>query len=124
MAPGRRCAICDRSFRPNVRSRTHQHYCSRRCAKKAKRERDREHKRLYRDTGLGQEQRKRESQKRRERVGWAQYMRYWRRAEPDRRLAQERKRAQRYYERHRDAMVTKRRQQRAARKVAAQARSH
>ncbi len=122
MAEALRCAICGRCLRPDPRSARHQRYC-RRCRKKAKRAHDRAHKQLYRETGLGKEQRKRESQKRRERLGWADYMRYWRKADAVRSVRIDREAARRYYERHREAIVQKRRQQRAARKALQKARS-
>jgi len=124
VAPAPRCTICSRRFRPDVRSTRHQRYCSKRCYRKAKRERDREHKRLYRDTGLGREQRKRENRKLRDRLGWTEYMRYWRKADPRRAARQERKRAQHYYEKHRERILEKRRQQYAARKRLRKASSH
>lgn len=124
MGEVRRCALCGRHFHPERRNQKRQKYCSRRCAKKAKRDRDREHKRLYRDTGLGHEQRRRESEKRREQLGWAEYMRYWRKAEPDERAGQERQRQRRYYAKHRDEIVAKRRAQRAARRALRKACSH
>ena len=123
MARAPRCTICGRSFRPEPRSRHHQRTCSKGCRKKARRERDREHKRLYRDTGLGREQRRRESEKRRERLGWADYMRYWRKADAVRSVRIDREAARIYYRRHREAIVEKRRQQRAARKALQKARS-
>lgn len=123
MAVRRRCAVCHRWFHPDVRSVGHQKYCSRRCAKKAKRERDRLHKKRYRETGLGQQQRRRENRRTRERVGWAPYMRYWRKAEPATRAAQERERARRYYRTHREEILQKRRERRAQ-KRAERARSH
>jgi len=95
VAEPRCCAICGRWFRPDRRSRSHQRYGSRRCAKKAQRER----------------------------LGWADYMRYWRKAKPEERAAQERERAHSYYERHREAILEKRRRQRAARKALPKARS-
>ena len=119
----RRCAICRRRFRPDVRHRRDHKYC-RRCAKKAKRDRDRGHKKLYRDTGLGREQRRRESAKRRDVIGWARYMRFWRKAEPERRARQERARARLYYERHRETILAKRRAQRAAARPAGEPCSH
>lgn len=123
MAEPRRCAICGRSFRPGVRSRKHQRTCSKRCRKKGKRERDRLHKQRYRETGLGGEQRRRESGRRRERIGWAEYMRFWRKADGARTARQDREAAQRYYEHHREEILVKRRTKRAARKASARARS-
>lgn len=124
MAGAPRCAICGGPFRAHPCGRHHQRYCSRRCAKKAKRERDREHKRLYRETGLGREQRKRENRKLRECLGWAEYMRFWRKADPVCRARQERKRAQRYYAKHRERIREKRRQQYGARERLRKASSH
>jgi hypothetical protein len=107
-----------------VRSTQHQRYCSKRCYRTAKRERDCEHKRLYRDTGLGREQRRRENQRLRERLGWTEYMRYWRKADPVRTARQERKRAHRYYQKHGVRIREKRRQQYVARKRLRKASSH
>jgi hypothetical protein len=109
----RRCTICGKHFRPDPRARRQQRCCSRRCSKKLKRQRDRRHKQRYRETGLGKEQRKRENQTQRERLGWNDYMRFWRKAEPKERSHQERERARRYYQAHRDEILAKRRQQRA-----------
>lgn len=112
MATRPRCPICGRWFRPDVRSVGHQKYCSPRCSKKAKRRRDREHKKRYRDTGLGAEQRRRESTKRRNKADWARYMRAWREADPERRAKQARQQARQYYEKHRAQLLRKRRAQR------------
>jgi hypothetical protein len=89
----------------------------------AKRERDREHKKRYRDNGLGQEQRKRENARTRERLGWAEYMRYWRKANPRQRSKVNRAKCQLYYEQHREEILRKRREQRAAKKNRCSARS-
>jgi hypothetical protein len=124
VAEARRCAICGRVFRPKPRSRKYQKYCSRPCAKHAKRQRDRLHKQRYRETGLGREQRHRENERYRNDVGWAEYMRYWRKADARRTARQERQRAGRYYQRHREQIQAKRREQRAAQKALGKARSH
>jgi hypothetical protein len=93
-----------------------------------KRRRDRVHKRRYRETGLGKEQRRRESEKRREKIGWADYMRFWRKAEPKERARRERERARRYYHAHRDEILAGRRRQKAqkrsAEKSSPEAKSH
>jgi hypothetical protein len=44
-------------------------------------------------------------------------MRYWRKRDSDRTAVQERQRAQRYYEKHRDEILAKRRRHRAAQKA-------
>jgi hypothetical protein len=116
--------VCGRFFRPNVRSRRHQRYCSKRCARRAKRERDRQHKKHYRATGLGREQRRRENTRLRRKLGWAEYIRFSRRAKPFKAAARERARSRRYYQRHREQILAKRRAQRAARKAAQEACSH
>jgi hypothetical protein len=109
----RRQCPCGRFFRPDVRHRRTQKYC-RRCAKKAKRARDRLHKQSYRDTGLGREQRKRENAKLRAKPGWKESKRQRRKANSGVTSQQERERSRRYYERHHDQILEKRRQQRAA----------
>jgi len=106
-----------------ARHRRNRKYC-RRCAKEVKREYDRQYKQDYRAKPAGKEQRQRESHKRRARLGWSDYMRYWRKADSWRVAAQERARAKRYYARHRAQILAKRRAQRAARKAARQACSH
>jgi hypothetical protein len=65
-----------------------------------------------------------ENETTRERLGWTEYMRFWRKANPARRAAQERARAKRYYRRHRVAILAKRRCARAAHKAARTACSH
>lgn len=124
MARAHCCAVCGHAYQPEPRSWRHQRYCSKRCARKAKRERDRIHKQRYRETGLGREQRRRENERYRDQVGWTEYMRYWRKADSGRRAGQERKRAERYYERHREPILQKRRETRVAQKAAKKARSH
>lgn len=93
-----------------------------------KRRRDRIHKRRYRETGLGKEQRKKESSKRREAIGWDAYMRAWRKVEPKERARRERERARRYYHAHRDEILAGRRRQKAekrsANKSSSEAKSH
>ena len=114
---------CDQPLRVTARHRRNRKYC-RRCAKEVKREYDRQYKQDYRAKPAGKEQRQRESHKRRARLGWSDYMRYWRKADSWRVAAQERARAKRYYARHRAQILAKRRAQRAARKAAQQACSH
>jgi hypothetical protein len=108
----RRCTICGKYFQPDHRARRHQKCCSPACSKKLKRRRDRFHKQRYRETGLGKEQRRKEERRRRDKVGWKDYMRFWRKAEPKQRSRQERERAKRYYQAHRDGILAKRRKQR------------
>jgi len=114
----RRCAICGRFFSPEPRARLQQKCCSKKCSKKLKRRRNRQHKQLYRQTGLGKEQRRRENETQRDRLGWNDYMRFWRKATPEIRARQERERARRYYQAHRDQILAKRRQRRAAKRNA------
>ncbi len=123
MSQARRCAVCGRAYQPEPRSWRHQKYCSKECARKAKRQRDRKHKRSYRETGLGREQRRRESEQRCRRIGWAEYMRYWRKSDAARATQLNRAALRRYYARHRDEILRKRRQQQAAQKALAEARS-
>jgi len=120
----RRCCIkCHKRLRFDRSHRRNRKYC-RRCAKVAKREYDRQYKQDYRAKPVGKEQRRLENQRLRERLGWAEYMRYWRRAEPALRAPQERARAKKYYGAHRAEILAKRRAQRAARKAAQGACSH
>jgi hypothetical protein len=114
---------CGKRLRFDASHRRNRKYC-RRCAKQRKREYDQQYKQDYRDKPAGKAQRQRESRKRREQLDWATYMRFWRKAEPAVRAAQERARAKTYYERHRDEILAKRRAQRRARKVAERACSH
>ncbi len=65
-----------------------------------------------------------ENEATRERLGWDEYMRFWRKAKPERRAAQERARAKRYYEAHRAEILAKRHRERAAHKAARTAWSH
>ena len=123
MAVRRQCVACGKRLRFDRSHRRNRKYC-RRCAKAAKQERDREHKQRYRDTGLGREQRKRDNQRTRGRLGWNDYMRFWRKAEPKVRAKQERARARRYYEKHRADILEKRRRVRVARKRIRSACSH
>ncbi len=116
MAERRRCEVCDKLFVPDVRSRRHQKYCRPRCAKKAKSERDREHKKAYRGTGLGQEQRRRENRQQRERLGWPRYMSYVRKKHPEKTAALDQAAARRYYEQHREKILTKLRARRMRKK--------
>ena len=104
----KRCVICGKAFSPDRRSRLQQKCCGRRCSRRLKHRRDRVHKQRYRETGLGQEQRKRENKTYRERVGWNEYMRFWRKAEPKKRARKERERARRYYKKHKAEILQKR----------------
>jgi hypothetical protein len=114
---------CGRRLRFDASHRRNRKYC-RPCAKAAKRERDRQHKQAYRDTGLGREQRKRENRRTRDRLGWTDYMRFWRKADSYKTAARERARARRYYEAHRAEICARRRARRVAEKPAEKARSH
>ena len=75
--------------------------------------RDREHTKRYRETGLGREQRRRDNDRQRQRLDWRRYKRFWRNSDPGKTRRNERARAQRYYERHREQLLAKRRLQRA-----------
>ncbi len=114
---------CGKRLRFDPSHRRNRKYC-RLCAKQAKREYDRQYKQDYREKPCGKAQRQRENQRLRECLGWAEYMRYWRKADSWRVAAQERARAKRYYQRHRAKILAKRRAQRAARKAAQKACSH
>ncbi len=81
------------------------------------------HKQLYRATGLGREQRRRENEKLRERLGWVEYMSYWRKADSQRTARTNRGAARRYYAQHREQILAKRRARRAAQKALAKVRS-
>jgi len=109
----RACVICGKSFRPDPRARLQQKCCGPGCSKKLKRQRDKIHKKRYRLTAPGKEQRKRENKKQRQRIGWNEYMRFWRKAEPEKRLRQERERSSRYYQRHRQKILLELHQRRA-----------
>jgi hypothetical protein len=68
---------------------------------------------------------KREENRRyRKSVDWARYIRFWRKADPYRRQALERKRARRYYQRHAEQIRAKARVRRAGKKAADGSRSH
>lgn len=123
MAVRRFCVRCGKRLRFDVSHRRNRKYC-RRCAKQAKREYDRQYKQDYRAKPCGKEQRQRESCKRRARLGWSEYMRFWRKADSWRVAAQERARAKKYYHCHRATILAKRRAQRAATKAAQKACSH
>ncbi len=123
MASRRFCVRCGKRLRFDVSHRRNRKYC-RRCGKPAKREYDRQYKQDYRTKPCGKEQRQRESRKRRARLGWSDYMRFWRKGDPFRIAAQERARARRYYQQHRAEVLAKRRAQRAATKAAQKACSH
>lgn len=123
MAVRRLCVRCGKRLRFDVSHRRNRKYC-RPCAKQAKREYDRQCKQDYREKPCGKEQRQRENERLRERLGWAEYMRFWRKADSWRVAAQERARAKKYYHCHRTEILAKRRAQRAASKVAQKACSH
>jgi hypothetical protein len=110
------CVICGASFIPNPRSARQQKCCSKACSKALKRLRDKLHKQRYRETGLGQEQKKRENRATRKRLDWRRYKRFWRKADPYRRNAQERARAKRYYQKNKARILEKLRQKRAQKK--------
>lgn len=65
-----------------------------------------------------------ENRRYREHVDWARYIRFWRKADPHRRLALERKRARRYYQVHADEIRAKAKLRRARKKAVAGSRSH
>lgn len=123
MAVRRSCVRCGKRLRFDASHRRNRKYC-RACGKQAKREYDRPYKQDYRDKPSGKAQRQRENQRLRERLGWTEYMRYWRKADSWRVAAQERARSKSYYYRHRAQILAKRRAQRAARKAAPTACSH
>jgi len=115
------CVICGDSFVPDPRSARQQKCCSKACSKARKRLRDKFHKQRYRESGLGQEQKKRENRSTRQRLDWRRYKRFWRKADSYRHNAQERARAKRYYQKNKARILEKRRQKRAeklAQKVA------
>lgn len=123
MAP-RRCPVCGRFLRAIVRGRRRQHYDRDQCARQAKLDRDRQYQREARRTAEDRAAKRVENETTRERLGWSEYMRFWRKAKPELRAAQERARAKRYYRRHRAAILAKRRRARATHKGARRACSH
>ena len=120
----RRCPICGRFLRATVRGRRRQHYARAECARQAKRDRDRQYQREARRDPEGRAAKRVQNEATREQLGWTEYMRFWRKAKPELRAAQERARAKRYYRRHRAAILAKRRRTRAAQKAARTACSH
>lgn len=103
------CAICGGLFSPDPRCGRRQRYCGPLCAKRAKAKRDREHKRRYRETGLGAEQRRRESQERRTHLDWPRRMQAWRKTNLERSRQIDREAAGRYYRAHRTKILERRR---------------
>jgi hypothetical protein len=120
----RRCPVCGRFLRPIVRGRRRQQYDRAQCARQAKLDRDRQYQREARRDPEGRAAKRVENETTRERLGWTEYMRFWRKAKPELRAAQECARAKRYYRRHRAAILAKRRRARAAHKGARTACSH
>jgi hypothetical protein len=57
-------------------------------------------------------------------VDWARYIRFWRKADPYRRLALERRRARRYYHLHAEQIRGKAKVRRARQTALDEARSH
>jgi hypothetical protein len=119
-----RCAVCGRSFCPDRRNRGRQSYCSRRCRREAKRRYDRKYHRAYRRTWDGRLHRREQHRRYRGKVGWSRYVRYWRKRDSYRTEVRERKRARRYYERHREEILAKRRRQRVVQKASREPCSH
>jgi hypothetical protein len=120
----RQCPVCGRFLRAIVRGRRRQQYDRSQCARQAKLNRDRQYQREARRDPEGRAAKRADNAATRERLGWTEYMRFWRKAKPERRAAQERARAKRYYRRHRAAILAKRRRARAADKGARTACSH
>ncbi len=119
----KRCPICGRFFEPDIRNRRRQQYDSRRCAKKAKQRYDQLYQRELDATAEGKFGKREKARQYRQRVDWARLMRYRRKADPRSTARLNRKAARRYYQRHREQILQKRRQQRAGRKAAQTPRS-
>jgi hypothetical protein len=119
----RRCAICGRRFRPDVRNQRHQRTCSPRCAQEAKRRYDRAYHRQANGTPEGRTCKRIKNREYREQQDWTRMMRYRRKADPQRAARLDRKAARRYYWRHRDRILQQRREKRADQKALRRARS-
>jgi hypothetical protein len=116
--------VCGRRFTPDPRRGVLQRCCSRKCRREWKRRYDREYLRAYRALPDAPKAKREENLRYRARVDWARYMRFWRKAEAYRRPALERKRAQRYYERHAEEIRAKAKSRRASKKAVERSRSH
>ena len=124
MATRLRCVVCRRAFEPDPRCGRRQRCCSRRCSRKHARLRRREYQRGYRAEKEAPAHKREENLQYRARVDWARYIRFWRKADPYRRLALERKRARRYYYLHAEQIRAKAKLRRARKKAIDEARSH
>lgn len=120
----RRCAICGRFFRPDIRSGRHQRYCCAKCARHAKRERDREYQLLERRTTEGQLAKREDNKATRARLNWPAYMRFWWKADAERAARIQRAAASRYYQQHREEILRRRRERRLRTKPVGKAWSH
>lgn len=99
-------------------------YCSARCRREAKLRRDRRYREDYRQHDGAQQHKAEENRRYREAVDWARYVRYWRKADPEKRGPGERVRAWRYYWKHREQILAKARVRRLHKKQSETTRSH
>jgi hypothetical protein len=117
LAP-RRCPVCGRFLRAIVRGRRRQHYDRAQCARQAKRDRDRQYQREARRTTEGRAAKRVENEATRECLGWAEYLRFWRKAHAEDVAELNRRAARRYYLQHRAQILAKRRLERSRKKAA------
>jgi hypothetical protein len=123
VAEPKRCVVCGRSYVAGRRNVRRQKYCRARCARAAKRRSDRLYHQQADATAEGRLAKRVKGRQYRERVDWVRLLRYWRKAHPLATARTNRGAARRYYERHREQILNKRRRQRAMAKAVAGPRS-
>jgi hypothetical protein len=114
----RRCPVCGRFLPAFVRARRRLHYDRAQCARQAKLDRDRQYQREARRTTEGRTAKRVENEATRDGLGWAEYLRFWRKAHPEDVAELNRRAARRYYHKHRAQILAQRRLARSCKKAA------
>jgi hypothetical protein len=103
-----RCSLCERKYLPEKKNRNHQLYCSSSCRGLAKSKRDKHHKRAYKKKEKYRLAKKEQNRRYRERKGWPEYMRHYREAHREEVRCQNRRAADKYYQKNKRKIAFRR----------------
>jgi hypothetical protein len=107
-----KCAICKKEYIPEPKNRNHQKYCSLPCRKRAKKNRDKRHKREYQKKEKYRLAKREQNKRYRKKRDWPAYIREYRNDHGDRMKDQNRKAAGKYYQNNKRKIAFRRSERR------------
>jgi len=115
-----KCACCGKAYLPDKKNRRHQRYCSVSCRDLAKKKRDKRHKEAYGRKTKYREAKRNQNQRYREKKGWTEYMRQYRKEHGEAIRRQNQKAAKAYYEKNKRRIAFRRSELRWQKKLRAE----